>query len=222
MFRSLIHKATEPIHGRLRAQRSALAVQIMQPEPTMSLLDLGGAAGYAGEYDKLRSLFRRVLVVNLDAGNEKALLPNVEFEVADGCDLPYPDASFDWVFSNAVIEHVGDRRKQEAFAREIQRVARVGYFVATPNRHFFLDPHTYFPFYHLLPEGLQRVAIHFSFGHMRNWEYLRILSAAELRQMFPAAEVKSTGPLGTNLVVYERKRNPAPAIEFAGQRSERE
>jgi hypothetical protein len=222
MFRSLIHKATEPIHGRLRAQRSDLAVQIMQPEPTMSLLDLGGAAGYAGEYDKLRSLFRRVLVVNLDAGNEKALLPNVEFEVADGCDLPYPDASFDWVFSNAVIEHVGDRRKQEAFAREIQRVARVGYFVATPNRHFFLDPHTYFPFYHLLPEGLQRVAIHFSFGHMRNWEYLRILSAAELRQMFPAADVKSTGPLGTNLVVYERKQNPAPAIEFAGQRSERE
>ena len=46
MFRSLIHKATEPIHGRLRAQRSDLAVQIMQPEPTMSLLDLGGAAGY--------------------------------------------------------------------------------------------------------------------------------------------------------------------------------
>jgi hypothetical protein len=219
MFRSFIHKATEPIHGRLRAQRSDLAVRIMQPAPSMSLLDIGGAAGYAGEYDKLRSLFRRVLVVNLDAGNEKALLPNVEFEVADGCALPYPDESFDWVFSNAVIEHVGDRRKQEAFAREMQRVARIGYFLATPNKHFFLDPHTYFPFYHLLPEGMQRVAIRFSFGHMRNWEYLRIVSAAELRQMFPEGEVKSTGPLGTNLVVYGRKRGTTPVQQVIGRQS---
>jgi len=222
MFRSLIHKATEPVHGRLRAQRSDLAVQIMQPEPYMSLLDIGGAAGYAGEYDRLRSLFRRVLVVNLDPNNEKALLPNVEFEVADGCALPYPDESFDWVFSNAVIEHVGDRRKQEAFAREMQRVARVGYFMATPNKHFFLDPHTYFPFYHLFPVGVQRVAIHFSFGHMRHWEPLRMLSAAELRQMFPDAEVKSIGPLGTNLVVYGRKAGRALAAQFAGRQGAEE
>lgn len=217
MLRSLIHKATEPVHGRLRAQRSDLAVQIMQPEPYMSLLDIGGAAGYAGEYDRLRSLFRRVLVVNLDPHNEKALLPNVEFEVADGCALPYPDESFDWVFSNAVIEHVGDRSKQEMLAREMQRVARVGYFMATPNKHFFLDPHTYFPFYHLFPERVQRVAIHFSFGHMRQWEPLRMLSAAELRRMFPTAEVKSIGPFGTNLIAYGWKRGRTPATQFAGQ-----
>jgi hypothetical protein len=222
MFRSFIFKATEPIHGRLRAQRSELALQVMQPEPSMSLLDLGGAAGYAGEYYKLWSLFRRVLVVNLDPKNEDALLPNVEFAVADGCALPYPDESFDWVFSNAVIEHVGNRQKQEAFAREMQRVAKIGYFLATPNRHFFLDPHTYFPFYHLLPEGMQRVAIHFSFGHMRNWEYLRLLSAKELQQMFPEGEVKSTGPFGTNLVVYGRKQRSTPAEQLVGQRGAKE
>jgi ubiquinone/menaquinone biosynthesis C-methylase UbiE len=205
MLRSIIFKAADPIHTRLRAQRSRMAIEIMQPASSMSLLDVGGSAGFSGEYNDLRSLFRRVVVVNLDPQNARALQPNVEFEVADGCALPYPDESFDWVFSNAVIEHVGDRRKQEAFAREIQRVARLGYFVATPNRHFFLDPHTYFPFYHVLPEGMQRVAIHFSFGHMKQWEPLRVLSAAELRQMFPSAEVKSIGPLGTNLVVHGRK-----------------
>jgi hypothetical protein len=205
MLRSIIFKATDPIHQRMRAQRSQLAMQIMRPEPTMSLLDLGGSAGFSGEYDDLRSLFRRVVVVNLDAQNEKALLPNVEFECADACALPYPDESFDWVFSNAVIEHVGDRRRQEMFARETQRIARVGYFVATPNRHFFLDPHTYFPFYHLLPENMQRIAIHFSFGHMRQWEPLRVLSAKELREMFPGAEVKASGLLSTNLVAYRRK-----------------
>jgi hypothetical protein len=206
MLRSIIFKVTEPIHHRLRAQRSRVAMQVMQPDPSMSLLDVGGSVGFSEEYDQLRALFRRVVVVNLDPENRKALLSNVEFEVADGCALPYPDQSFDWVFSNAVIEHVGDRQRQEMFAREAQRVARVGYFLATPNRGFFLDPHTYFPFYHRLPESMQRIAIRFSFGHMRHWEPLRVLSADELREMFPGAEVKAFGPFGTNLVVYSRKR----------------
>jgi len=211
MLRSILFKATDPIHHRIRAQRSRVAIQVMQADPSMSLLDLGGSAGFSGEYDDLRSLFRRVVVVNLDPQNKKALLPNVEFEVADACALPYPDQSFDWVFSNAVIEHVGDRHRQEMFARETQRVARVGYFVATPNKRFFLDPHTYFPFYHLLPERLQRIAIHFSFGHMRQWEPLRLLSADELREMFPGAEVKALGLFATNLVAYGRKRpNTSP------------
>jgi len=211
MLRSIIFKATDPIHHRLRAQRSRVAIQIMQPDPSMSLLDVGGSVGFSAEYDDLRSLFRRVVVVNLDPGNKKALLPNVEFEVADGCALPYPDQSFDWVFSNAVIEHVGDRQRQEMFARETLRVARLGYFLATPNRGFFLDPHTYFPFYHRLPESMQRIAIHFSFGHMRKWEPLRVLSANDLRGMFPGAEVKAFGLFATNLIAYSRKaQNTSP------------
>jgi SAM-dependent methyltransferase len=215
MLRSILFKAADPIHHRLRAQRSRVAIDVMQPAPSMSLLDVGGSAGFSGEYNDMRSLFRRVVVVNLDPQNARALQPNVEFEVADGCALPYPDESFDWVFSNAVIEHVGDRRKQEAFAREVQRVARVGYFVATPNRHFFLDPHTYFPFYHVLPESMQRVAIHFSFGHMKHWEPLRVLAASELQQMFPGGQVKSIGPMGTNLVVYGRKLASSQPEHFA-------
>jgi len=115
-----------------------------------------------------------------------------------------------------VSEHVGDRSKPEAFARQMQRVAWVGYFMATPNK-LFLDPHTYFPCYHLFPVGVQGVASHFSLGHMRHWEPLRMLSAAELRQMFPEAEGKSIGPLGTNLIVYERKPGRALAAQFAGQ-----
>ena len=127
--------------------------------------------------------------------------------VADGCSLPYPDRHFDWVFSNAVLEHVGDRDKQDQFTREMQRVARIGYFLSTPNRAFFIDPHTYLPYYHLLPDSVQRVAVHCSLGHMREWRPLRLVSERELREMCPSAQVSSVGPMGLNLIAHERRSN---------------
>ena len=178
----------------------------MQPAQSMSLLDVGGSPGMNGEWDRLRMLFQRVVVVNRDpeCNTHTQPAPNVTIEIADGCALPYPSRSFDWVFSNAVLEHVGDRTMQERFSKEMQRVARVGYFLSTPNKHFFLDPHTYLPFYHLLPRRWQEIVIHLSIGHMRSWEPLRLVSARELRQMFPSAHIETTGPFGLNLVAYGR------------------
>jgi ubiquinone/menaquinone biosynthesis C-methylase UbiE len=206
MSTPLLLKLTNPVHARLRAGRSQMAVDIMKPAQSMSLLDVGGSPGIAGEWDRLRVLFERVVVVNRDpdCNTRKKAASNVTVEIADGCALPYPDRSFDWVFSNAVLEHVGDRTKQDQFSKEMQRVARVGYFLSTPNKHFFLDPHTYLPFYHLLPKRMQEIAIHFSVGHMRSWEPLNLVSARELREMFPAAHIEAAGPFGLNLIAYGR------------------
>jgi hypothetical protein len=180
-----------------------MAAKIMRPSPSMSLLDVGGYPALGGEFDSLRVLFGRVVVVNIDAKCKMGdVAPNMTAAIADGCALPYPHRSFDWVFSNAVLEHVGGRTKQEQFSREVQRVARIGYFLSTPNRHFWLDPHTYLPFYHLLPERLQHIVVHLSIGHMRSWEPLRMLSARELGEMFPAANIVPVGPFGLNLVAY--------------------
>src|ERR1019366_4814761 len=40
----------------------------------------------------------------------------------DGRTLPFRDEAFDVVFSNSVIEHVGDAPAQRRFAREVARV----------------------------------------------------------------------------------------------------
>jgi ubiquinone/menaquinone biosynthesis C-methylase UbiE len=50
-------------------------------------------------------------------------LANLRFLQADGQALPFRNASFDWVFSHAVIEHVADAAK---YLRECARVLRRG------------------------------------------------------------------------------------------------
>ncbi len=61
--------------------------------------------------------------------------PQVNTVVYDGKVFPFTDKQFDICWSNAVIEHVGDRDRQLLFLREIKRVSRSAY-ITTPNRHF--------------------------------------------------------------------------------------
>jgi len=76
--------------------------------------------------------------------------PEVTFVPADGRALPFPDKAFAIGFSNAVIEHVGDREDQRRLVAELVRTCRRA-FIATPNAGFPIDPHTLLPFVHWLP-----------------------------------------------------------------------
>jgi SAM-dependent methyltransferase len=83
----------------------------------------------------------------------RARYPNVAYVQGDALALPFEDGSFDVVFSNAVIEHVGGRERQRRFVSEALRVGRSA-FVTTPNRRFPVEVHTRLPFVHWLPEPL--------------------------------------------------------------------
>jgi ubiquinone/menaquinone biosynthesis C-methylase UbiE len=93
------------------------------------------------------------------------------FVSAIGEKLPFPDASFDLVTMNQVIEHVTD---QQAVVREAGRILRQGgvLFVACPNYLRFREPHYKIFWLPLMPKPFGRL-------------YLRLLgrSAAMLDQL---------------------------------------
>jgi hypothetical protein len=182
-----------PLHANLRSKKLDLFFQTFAPHPTDSLLDVGGCPG--AEYTSLHSFFAHVALLNIrPVDHPKGIL-------GDACKMSLPDKSFDWVFSNALIEHVGNFSKQFEMAEEVRRVARKGYFIATPNRHFPIDPHTYIPFFHLMPETtIDRVAVG------AYW----MLSPTDMKALFPSATVMTTG-FGTSVVAMETFPTPVAA-----------
>lgn len=71
----------------------------------------------------------------------QAQIPRVIVAVGEA--MPYPDNTFDVVFSNEVIEHVNDDRE---FAREMVRVTRPGGHIALfcPNRGYPFETHGHY------------------------------------------------------------------------------
>lgn len=198
-------KLIAPIHRKFRIQKCDLFFKALKPGRGDSLLDVGGGTGILGEFGRIYRYFTAVQVVNLDHQVfEEQSLEHVKCDVADGCSLPFRERAFDWVFSNAVIEHVGGAYRQQQFAQEIRRVARKGYFVATPDRHFPIDPHTLLPFYQFLSPAWQRKVCRFAPGYLRTYEPIDLLSANALRALFPHATVEKIGLpiLPNSLVAY--------------------
>ena len=197
---------TKSLHIALRNQKTQLFLRCLSSD-SGELLDVGGDFGMNGEFLPMYSRFHNVTILNRQAPDRRALSnSHIKFIQGDGCDMPFEDRQFDWVFSNAVIEHVGGWDKQKRFANEIRRIAKHGYFVATPNRYFPVEPHTYLPFYQFLPTVCQHFVVRFSPGWERTWNQIDLLSARQLRILFPDAEVLPVGPIPVkpNLIAFAR------------------
>ena len=113
---------------------------------------------------------------------------------------------FDLVFSNSVIEHVGDFKAQKRMAVEMVRTGK-HYYLQTPNKWFFMEPHFMFPYFQLLPLRLRAILVRYfgvgakyaramGFGSASDWETavkivrsVRLLTFKELKQLFPKAAI---------------------------------
>ncbi len=173
----------------------AMFLDLFKPRPDERILDVGGNTelwreiGYEGPIVFLN-------IVPLDEG--VILQPGWTYVIGDGRRLPFESGEFSIVFSNSVIEHVGDWQDQLHFASEIERVGQ-RYWVQTPNRRFPIEPHMMFPAFQWLPDALARPVVAlwpFSF-HRRDgrsteeaWDamqHTRLMTVVEMRQAFPGA-----------------------------------
>ena len=118
------------------------------------------------------------------------------------------------VFSNSVIEHVGDFENQMRMAEEIKGVGK-RYYVQTPNRHFFIEPHFLFPYFQFLPIQMRMwLVMKFNLGWFKRepnmelahklLESITLLSKNELLALFPGSHLYEEKILGLtkSFVVY--------------------
>jgi hypothetical protein len=137
-----------------RRRRTAAFLRLFKPGPETRILDVGGLPRY-WEGAVLASPMTITNLEPLDSYEASFLSSNQTFVPSDATRMPWDDQSFDIVFSNSVIEHMGTAEQQEAFVRECRRVGK-GFWIQTPAKEFPLEPHFLALFLHWFPKATQR------------------------------------------------------------------
>ncbi|MGV8964419.1 MAG: methyltransferase domain-containing protein [Candidatus Saccharimonadaceae bacterium] len=166
----------------------------------VEILDLGGTWNYWKQMGYENKNNVQITLLNLSI--QESFSGNIRSISGDACDLSeFPDKCFDIVFSNSVIEHVGDFHKQEQMANEIMRVGK-SFYVQTPNYWFPMEPHFLILGFQFLPLHLRAFLLqNLSFGwrgkHKSRKEALKVadsiklLSKRKLMKLFPNAIIKN-------------------------------
>jgi hypothetical protein len=184
---------------RFRRRRFERFLEALQVKKAESILDVGGSAqsweGTGFEPD--------VTILNLELPQH----PSEPFRwvQGDGCDLErFADQSFDIVFSNSLIEHVGDFERQMKLAEEIRRVGRK-HWIQTPNKHFPMEPHFLFPFAQYMPPPVRRfIARKWPFSYIRMFKldpdyqasHIWLLNRKQMAVLFPSSSILQERFLG--------------------------
>lgn len=209
-----IHRLYGTVGRPFRSRRMAAFESFANISPETTVLDVGGAPA---TWNLARTLPRVVL---LNVAPPHVISAATLMVVADGAQLPFRDQSVDFVFSNSVIEHVGNVRRQRQFASEVVRVGRK-FHVQTPNRWFPIEPHLMTPLVHFLPAPVRRRLLR----NFTLWGLLgrptqvyvdkfvretRLLDAGDMESMFPGGKLlrERIGWLTKSLIIQGPVNGP--------------
>jgi len=191
---------------------------LMDPRADLRALDIGVTNDTtfreSNYFEQFYPFKDRIVCVGTENGSHlEAQYPGLAFrQVQSGQPLPFADGEFDIVFSNAVIEHVGNTTQQKAFLAEACRVGR-RVFITTPNRWFPIEHHTSVPFLHYLPKGVyRRLILRTGLRFWADEQHLNLLSRHEFSRLFPVGYPVHVERIGigvgvflSNLVAYTTK-----------------
>ena len=185
-------RLADAISLRSRRRKLRLFLDELQPTAETSVLDVGADELAFGEgdgcgtlnfFEELYPWQERITALGLHDGDGfRERYPAVRYVQGDACALPFADGEFDVVFSNAVIEHVGDRERQRRLVLEALRVGR-RVFLTTPNRRFPIEVHTRLPLVHWLPDAVAHHA--YDLAGKGFAKELHLLTPRTLASLFP-------------------------------------
>lgn len=194
-----IHAIYAQIFKVWRAKRMLRFEQTLQPQAGDLLLDVGG---YPYTWTTRPQQPSRIDCLNVhDVPWDPSAAPDhqITTRVGDGCALGFGDASYDILFSNSVIEHVGDWERQCAFAAEARRVGK-RLWIQTPALACPLEPHYLAPFVHWLPVRVRRRLLRWC--SLWGWlskptqakvdetiAFTRLLTRKQMQTLFPDCEI---------------------------------
>ncbi len=140
-------------HARTSSAEDLLA-QAMPEDGPVDVLDLGCGDGRGA--DVAQAIGPKIRYKGVDIEGSPEVLgrsrEDFEFHSYDGVNLPFPDESFDLVYSRQVFEHV---RHPDQVTREIRRVLRPGgVFVGSLSN---LEPYHSFSIFNYTPYGVFRL-----------------------------------------------------------------
>lgn len=203
-------------------------LELVDVKPGAQVLDLGGAPAIWEHVViplqiTLLNLPKAISPSQQDVIQESSLSHH-KFQLVEGdaCNVvQFAGRSFDVVFSNSVIEHVGPAEKQAEFAREARRLGKA-YWVQTPSKWFPIEAHTGLPFYWFYPKWVRDALMRRWRKRLPAWwaDYIsttRVLSRRRMAELFPDGKTRAEYFLGfpKSYVAHSRTPSSTPVATAA-------
>ena len=210
-YQFIQEKIFKPYRSRYERKRSQLFYNYLNPGTSDKILDFGGGNGrrMAGLFPDRRNNIYIADIMPQDLEHAKKTFSFETILINESGNIPFEDKFFDITFCNSVIEHATvdkddiwniktneefrekSRLRQKKLADEIRRVSKK-YMVQTPNKHFIIESHTWFPSIIIyLPRSLQLKFMRFLNKFWIEYCYpdFNLLTIKEMRSLFPEAKV---------------------------------
>ncbi len=185
------------VGGRARRRRWERFTATFPGLTGYSVLDLGGTVEF---WSSVPGRPASVHLINVEAPTSE--VPSwIRADVADACAPPSGllDPSYDLVYSNSVIEHVGGHARRAMFAERVRESAP-RWWIQTPYRYFPVEPHWVAPAMQFLPlRGRALYARAWPLAHSRPRTFeeavnqqlsVELLDATQMATYFPEAELR--------------------------------
>ena len=178
-----------------RRRKYQIFLKKIKPQKRESILDVGfNNIEYSENDNYLEKNYpypEKISALGLGSGKEFARrYPLVKTYTYAGDEFPFPKNKFNIVWSNAVLEHVGNTEKQIEFLKEVRRTGKRA-FITTPNKNFPFEIHTRVPLLHFLPKNIFDAYLRLIGKSWATGDYMNLLTEKKLRYILRKANIKN-------------------------------